>query len=105
MEVELEVVDVTVNKKLGVCKQIAPKNVKRPSKVKTAVVSAYFVEKHHTTTVRSANPTQVVEVTESMINDMSMAALDRLPDKLVAVDAKVASMCRLIEHASNPDTS
>lgn len=103
MEVDLVVKNATANKKHGVRKQVVPTNVKRPEAVMTAAESAFFVEKHHTKIKKAANASPILEVTESMINEENTALLNLLPDRLAEADAKVPSMVKLIENATNPD--
>ncbi|KAL7690945.1 hypothetical protein Plhal304r1_c010g0037961 [Plasmopara halstedii] len=87
MEVEFELKDITTEKKHGVRKQIMPVNVRRPESI-----------------VKAVKATSIIEVTESMLNDENTALLDLLPDRVLAADAKVGGIVKIIENATNPTT-
>ncbi|KAL7689654.1 hypothetical protein Plhal304r1_c015g0056851 [Plasmopara halstedii] len=103
MEVEFELKDITTDKKHGVRKQIMPVNVRRPESVETSIESAFFIEKHHTKIVKALKVTSIIEVTVSMLNDENTTLLDLLSDRVMAADAKVGGIVKIIENATNPD--
>ncbi|KAL7686622.1 hypothetical protein Plhal304r1_c026g0088221 [Plasmopara halstedii] len=105
MEVEFELKDIMTDKKHGVRKQIMPVNVQRPKSVETSTESAFFIEKHHTKIVKAVKATSITEVTESMLNDENTALLNLLPDRVLAADAKVGGIVKIIENATNPDNT
>ncbi|CEG37076.1 uncharacterized protein PHALS_04537 [Plasmopara halstedii] len=103
MEVEFELKDITTDKKHGVRKQIMSVNIRRPKSVETSTVSAFVIEKHYITIVKAAKATPIIKWTESMLNDKNTALLDTLPDRLMAADAKVSGIVKIIGSATNPD--